>query len=76
MAASGVGAQGNNSIGTGAIGGMLIGTVFGVFFIPVLFVMFQSLQEKISSKSPFDEGYDPSERLFKEKNEFETDSNQ
>ena len=75
MAASGVGAQGNNSIGTGAIGGMLMGTVFGVFFIPVLFVMFQKLQEKISSKSPFDEGYDPSERLFREKNEFETGSN-
>jgi HAE1 family hydrophobic/amphiphilic exporter-1 len=53
MIASGVGAQGNNSIGTGAIGGMLIGTIFGVFFIPVLFVIFQALQEKVSSKSPF-----------------------
>jgi HAE1 family hydrophobic/amphiphilic exporter-1 len=34
----------------GAVGGMLIGTVFGVFVIPVLFVIFQGLQEKISSK--------------------------
>lgn len=63
MIASGVGAQGNNSIGTGAIGGMLVGTIFGVFFIPVLFVVFQQLQEKVSSKSPFDEGYDPAQRL-------------
>ncbi|MCM5662073.1 efflux RND transporter permease subunit [Galbibacter mesophilus] len=46
--ASGVGAEGNNSIGTGAAGGMLIGTVLGVFVIPVLFVVFQWLQEKIS----------------------------
>lgn len=48
--ANGVGAVGNKSIGMGAVGGMLIGTVFGVFVIPILFVIFQSLQEKISSK--------------------------
>lgn len=50
MLAKGAGAIGNNAIGTGAIGGMLIGTVFGVFVIPALFVVFQGLQEKISSK--------------------------
>ncbi len=48
--ASGVGAVGNRSIGMGAVGGMLIGTVFGVFVIPILFVIFQGLQERISSK--------------------------
>lgn len=48
--ASGVGAVGNRSIGMGAVGGMLIGTVFGVFVIPVLFVIFQGLQERISEK--------------------------
>lgn len=48
--ANGVGAVGNRSIGMGAVGGMLIGTVFGVFVIPILFIIFQSLQEKISSK--------------------------
>ena len=48
MLASGAGAEGNRSIGTGAVGGMLIGTLFGVFVIPVLFIIFQSLQEKIS----------------------------
>mgnify|MGYP003664933247 CR=1 FL=1 len=48
--ASGVGAKGNNSIGTGAAGGMLIGTILGVFIIPILFIFFQWLQEKVSSK--------------------------
>ncbi len=47
---SGVGAVGNRSIGMSAVGGMLIGTVLGVFVIPVLFVVFQALQERISSK--------------------------
>ncbi|MCX7546459.1 efflux RND transporter permease subunit [Xanthomarina sp. F1114] len=46
--AKGVGAVGNNSIGTGAVGGLLVGTVVGVFVIPVLFVVFQWLQEKVS----------------------------
>lgn len=53
--ATGVGAVGNRSIGMGAVGGMLIGTVFGVFVIPVLFVIFQGLQEKISGRKGMDE---------------------
>ncbi|RAV28257.1 efflux RND transporter permease subunit [Sinomicrobium soli] len=48
--AGGVGAVGNNSIGTGAAGGMLIGTILGVFIIPILFIAFQWLQERISRK--------------------------
>ncbi len=48
--AKGVGAEGNNSIGTGAAGGMFIGTILGVFIIPILFILFQWLQEKISRK--------------------------
>lgn len=48
VVSTGVGAVGNQSIGTGATGGLLIGTVLGVFVIPVLFVMFQWLQERIS----------------------------
>ncbi|MCL5245301.1 efflux RND transporter permease subunit [Cellulophaga sp. 20_2_10] len=48
--AKGVGAEGNNSIGTGAAGGMLIGTILGVFVIPILFILFQWLQEKVSGK--------------------------
>ncbi|RFZ90964.1 efflux RND transporter permease subunit [Mucilaginibacter conchicola] len=58
MLASGAGAEGNRSIGTGAVGGMLIGTVFGVFVIPTLFVIFQTLQERISSKKAVEEDDD------------------
>lgn len=43
-------ALGNRSIGTGALGGMLTGVVFGVFIIPVLYVIFQYLQEKVSGR--------------------------
>lgn len=59
MLSTGVGAAGNKSIGTGAVGGMLIGTIFGIFVIPTLFIVFQSLQERVSNKSPFDDGYGP-----------------
>ena len=52
--ASGVGAVGNRSIGMGAVGGMFVGTMLGLLVIPVLFVIFQNLQEKISGK-PFSE---------------------
>jgi len=48
--AKGVGSEGNKSIGTGAVGGLLIGTILGVFVIPILFILFQWLQEKISGK--------------------------
>jgi HAE1 family hydrophobic/amphiphilic exporter-1 len=44
--ATGAGAMGNRSIGTAAAGGMLIGTVFGIFIIPGLYVLFASLGEK------------------------------
>ena len=58
MFASGVGAEGNRSIGTGAVGGMLIGTIFGVFVIPVLYIIFQTLQENISGKEKNNESAD------------------
>lgn len=45
----GVGASGNRSIGVGSIGGMLFGTLLGVFAIPALYVLFQGLQEKIKT---------------------------
>ncbi|WP_153637790.1 efflux RND transporter permease subunit [Prolixibacter sp. NT017] len=43
----GVGANGNRSIGVGAIGGMLVGTFIGILVIPAMYVIFQTLQEKI-----------------------------
>ncbi|MFC7345193.1 efflux RND transporter permease subunit [Chryseobacterium zhengzhouense] len=45
--ANGIGAVGNRSIATGAAIGLLIGTILGVFVIPVLYVIFQTIQEKI-----------------------------
>lgn len=47
MFAFGVGAHGNRTLGTAAIGGMLIGMLLQIFVVPTLFVVFQYLQEKI-----------------------------
>jgi HAE1 family hydrophobic/amphiphilic exporter-1 len=48
MFASGVGKNGNQTLGAAAVGGMLIGTILQLFVVPTLFVIFQSIQEKIS----------------------------
>lgn len=55
--ASGAGATGNRSIGLSAIGGMLIGTVLGVLVIPTLYIIFQTLQDKLSgsARNKYDE---------------------
>ncbi len=45
--ATGVGANGNRSLGVGAIGGMLIGTIALLFIVPCLFVIFQFIEEKV-----------------------------
>lgn len=48
MFATGVGANGNISIGVGTVGGMLIGTIALLFVTPALFVVFQFIEEKVS----------------------------
>ena len=48
--ATGVGANGNRSLGVGAIGGMLIGTIALLFIVPCLFVIFQTIEEKVFGK--------------------------
>lgn len=48
MFAHGVGANGNRALGTGSVGGMLIGMIFQIFIVPALFVAFQLIQEKIT----------------------------
>ena len=48
MFSFGVGANANRSLGTAAIGGMLIGMIFQIFIVPALFVIFQSIQERIT----------------------------
>jgi HAE1 family hydrophobic/amphiphilic exporter-1 len=47
----GASAKGNQSIGTSAVGGMLTGVLLGVFIIPVLYVIFQYLQEKVTGRT-------------------------
>ena len=46
MFASGVGKNGNQTLGAAAVGGMLIGTLLQVLVVPALFVIFQSIQER------------------------------
>lgn len=50
MRATGPSALGNHSISIGAAGGMVSGVLLGIFIIPVLFIAFQYLQEKVSGK--------------------------
>jgi HAE1 family hydrophobic/amphiphilic exporter-1 len=57
--ATGGSALGNRSIGTGAVGGMLTGVILGVFIVPVLFVIFQHVQERVVGKpKPLREKYE------------------
>ncbi len=43
----GAGANGNSTLGTGVVGGMIVGTLALLFLVPMLFIVFQTLQEKI-----------------------------
>lgn len=47
MFASGAGANGNNTLGTGVVGGMLVGTLALLFIVPTMFIVFEYLQEKL-----------------------------
>lgn len=47
MFSTGAGANGNSSLGSGVVGGLLIGALALLFFVPTLFVVFQALQERI-----------------------------
>lgn len=58
MFASGAGANGSRTIGTGVVGGMLIGTIGLLIIVPALFVVFQTLQEKFKP-IVFKESTDP-----------------
>ena len=45
--ASGAGSNGNISLGVGTVGGMIVGTLALLFVVPTLFIVFQTLQEKL-----------------------------
>lgn len=50
IVASGAGANGNRSLGVGAVGGMLVGTLALLFVVPVLFMVFQVIEERVMPK--------------------------
>ena len=56
MFSTGAGANGNSSLGTGVVGGLLIGSLALVFVVPVFYVAFEYLQEKV--RTPYDEAAD------------------
>ena len=56
--ATGAGANGNISLGVGTVGGMLIGTVALLFVVPVLFIVFQTIEEKVMPKRNIAESAD------------------
>ncbi len=53
--ATGAGANGNRSLGVGAVGGMLVGTLALLFVVPVLFMVFQTIEERVLPKRDIDE---------------------
>ncbi len=61
MFASGAGAIGNRSIGISAVGGMLIGTLLGIIVIPSLYIIFQTIQDKLGGSK--NESPDEAENL-------------
>ena len=69
MFSSGAGANGNSSLGTGVVGGMAVGTLALLFVVPVFYINFEFLQEKI--RKPMEEEPDVQVLLEKEKSEVE-----
>jgi len=86
MFASGVGKNGNQTLGAAAVGGMLIGTICQLFIVPALFCIFQWLQERISPLKFEDEldvegasqlkQYAHNHKMVVYKDQFEDDNNQ
>ena len=69
MFSSGAGANGNSSLGTGVVGGMAVGTLALLFVVPVFYIIFEFLQEKI--RKPMEKEPDVQVLLEKEKSEVE-----
>ena len=69
MFASGAGANGNSSLGTGVVGGMAVGTLALLFVVPVFYIIFEYLQEKI--RPPMEVETDMQVALEKQKSQTE-----
>ena len=72
MFSSGAGANGNSSLGTGVVGGMTVGTLALLFVVPVFFIIFEHLQEKV--RKPKHEEADAQFLLEKERNDHEREN--
>ena len=76
MFSSGAGANGNSSLATGVVGGMLIGTLALLFVVPVFFIVFEYLQEKLRGpmqKEPDQQIVYEKEQTLIEKSAFNTE---
>lgn len=76
MFSSGAGANGNSSLATGVVGGMLVGTLALLFVVPVFFVVFEYLQEKLRGpmqKEPDQQIVYEKEQTLIEKSAFNTE---
>ena len=76
MFSTGAGANGNSSLGTGVVGGMLIGTIALLFVVPVFFIVFEYLQEKLRGpmhKEPDAQIIHEREQTLIEKSAFNTE---
>ena len=71
MFASGAGANGNSSLGTGVVGGMAVGTLALLFVVPVFYIIFEYMQEKI--RPPMEVETDMQVALEKQKSQTERD---
>ncbi len=56
MFSTGAGANGNSSLGTGVVGGMIVGSISLIFVVPVFYIVFEWLQEKV--RKPYNEEAD------------------
>ena len=69
MFASGAGANGNSSLGTGVVGGMAVGTLALLFVVPVFYIIFEYMQEKL--RPPMEVETDMQVALEKQKSQTE-----
>lgn len=79
MLSTGAGANGNNSLATGVIGGIIAGTIAILFLVPLFFIVFEWLQEKV--RPPYHEdddlqSLDEKERTLIEKSAFNPNNNE
>ncbi len=73
MFSTGAGANGNSSLATGVVGGMTVGTLALLFVVPVFYIVFEFLQEKV--RKPMEEEADLQVQLEREKSMAERNDN-